>query len=383
MYPALAVAAALTERARGSSEAPAQVELLWVGSPAGPECDLVAREGIPFEAVSSGPLVGVGLRAVPSAARIIAGTWQALRLVRRFRPQALLITGGWVTIPAALACWLNRVPILIELPDIEPGGTIKVLARIAARVAVPAEESTRFFRPGQAVVTGYPVRPALLAAAGFDPLGRPLKGKEAKAEQAAARRIFGLSESLPVVLVFGGSKGARSINRALMAALPRLLRICQVIHISGSLDWPEVQEQAATLPPNLAGRYHAVEYLHSDQMAQALASADLVVSRAGASVLGEFPLFGLPAILVPYPHAWRYQKTNADVLVSRGAALRLDDERLTDELGSLVRVVLADPDRRQWMVTAARSMARPDAAARVAEELTHLAEGRSGAPARP
>jgi len=350
-----------------------------VGSPAGPERELVAREGIAFRAVLSGPLVGVGLRAVIGAVRIIAGTLQALRLVWRFRPQALLITGGWVTIPAALACWLSRVPILIELPDIEPGSTIRVLARIAARVTVPAEESSRLFRAGQAVVTGYPVRPALLAAAGFDPLGRPLK-EGAKMEQAAARRAFGLSSDLPVVLVFGGSKGARSINRALMAALPDLLRICQVIHITGSLDWPEVQEQAATLPAELAGRYHAVEYLHSGEMAQALACADLAVSRAGASVLGEFPLFGLPAILVPYPHAWRYQKTNADALVSRGAALRLDDDRVADELGSLVRVVLADPARRRWMVAAARDMARPDAAARVAEELANLAQGRIGDP---
>lgn len=349
-----------------------------MGSPDGPERELVTREGIPFKAVLSGPLVGVGLRAIPSALRIIAGTWQALWLVCRFKPQALLITGGWVTIPAALACWLSRVPILIELPDIEPGGTIKVLARLAARVTVPAEESTHFFRPDQVVVTGYPVRPALLAAAGFDPLGRPLDQGDEKAQKASARRAFGLSDNLPVVLVFGGSKGARSINRALMAALPDMLHICQVIHISGSLDWPQVQEQAAALPAELAGRYHAVEYLHSDQMAQALASADLVVSRAGASVLGEFPLFGLPAILVPYPHAWRYQKTNADALVSRGAALRLDDERLADELGSLVGVVLSDPARRRWMAVAARAMARPDAAARVAAELTGLAEGRSG-----
>jgi UDP-N-acetylglucosamine--N-acetylmuramyl-(pentapeptide) pyrophosphoryl-undecaprenol N-acetylglucosamine transferase len=126
-----------------------------------------------------------------------------------------------------------------------------------------------------------------------------------------------LDPALPVLLVFGGSKGARSINRALLEALPGLLPEMQVLHISGNLDWPEVEAARSALSTGEAAawaeRYHAFPYLH-DEMGAALAAADLVVARAGASTLGEFPALGLPAILVPYPHAWRYQKVNADYL---------------------------------------------------------------------
>jgi UDP-N-acetylglucosamine--N-acetylmuramyl-(pentapeptide) pyrophosphoryl-undecaprenol N-acetylglucosamine transferase len=109
-------------------------------------------------------------------------------------------------------------------------------------------------------------------------------------------------------------------------------------------------------------------------MAQALKSADLVVSRSGASILGEFPLFGLPAILVPYPYAWRYQKTNADVLAARGAAIRMDDERLGDELLPELTRLLDDPDTRVQMAGACASLRRPDAAANLAAALADIAQ---------
>lgn len=366
VYPALAVVDALKAQH-------ATAEVRWLGSTHGVERDLVGRAGIPFDGVAGGPIVGVGLRAVPNAFRILIGTAQALGIVRRFRPGALLLTGGWATIPAALACWLSGVPVMIYLPDVEPGGTIRLLARIAARVAVTSPDSTRFFRPGLAVETGYPVRADLLRAAGFDLLGHPLS--DPPGARAAARRRFGLSGDRPTLLVFGGSRGARSINRALADHLPALLARAEVLHISGTLDWPEVHAGAADLPADLAARYHPFDYLHGDDMALALAEADLVVSRAGASTLGEFPLFSLPAILVPYPHAWRYQKTNADYLTSRGAAMRLDDDNLNDQLVSTIGQLLDDDARRGAMAEAAHSLRRPDAAARIASHLASLAMG--------
>ncbi|HQE17199.1 MAG TPA: glycosyltransferase, partial [Aggregatilineales bacterium] len=178
------------------------------------------------------------------------------------------------------------------------------------------------------------------------------------------------------LLVFGGSRGARSINRALLAHLPDLLPYCQVLHISGTLDADEVQREAEALAgrigEQLAARYHTYSYLHSDDMALALAAADLVLSRAGASTLGEFPLFGLPAILVPYPHAWRYQKTNADYLTTQGAAMRLDDDQLNDRLTPIVMQLL-NRDTLEQMAAASRALRRPDAARRAAEMLVEMA----------
>jgi UDP-N-acetylglucosamine--N-acetylmuramyl-(pentapeptide) pyrophosphoryl-undecaprenol N-acetylglucosamine transferase len=339
--------------------------LLYVGSPEGVERDLVARRDLDFRDVPSGPLHGVNsLRAAQSVLRIVRGIFVASGIMRAFRPDSMMLTGGWVTFPVAMAAWLRRVPILIFLPDIEPGATIRTLSRLATVVAAATPNSADYFRPGLVVHTGYPVRPELAQAA-------------SKRDEAISH--FGLDSELPVVLVFGGSHGARSINRALADGLAELLANCQIIHISGTLDWSWVSELADELPEEVAGRYHPHAYLHDD-MGLALAAADLVVSRAGAGTLGEFPLFGVPAILVPYPHAWRYQKVNADYLVERGAALRLDDDLLTTELVPTIQRLLNDAGKRQAMAERMRVLAVPDAAERVVSELRRLSRESRGNP---
>ncbi len=283
-----------------------------------------------------------------------AGTAQAITLLARRQPQVLLLTGGWVGLPVALAAKLRGVPSLIYLPDIEPGLTIQVLRRFANRVAVTTEESRPYFRADQMVVTGYPLRRTLL-----------------ESTRAAAQSFFKLDPARRVLLVFGGSRGARSINHALLAILPALLADgVQVLHVSGTLDWDEVSAFRASLPD--ATDYHAYPYLHQE-MGLAMAAADLAVSRSGASTLGEFPYFGLPSILVPYPYAWRYQKVNADALAGRGAALVMHDADMERDLLTTVRGLLADPTRLAAMRAAAASLSHPDAAQRIADQLQALA----------
>lgn len=350
MYPALAVVEALRDASQPH-------DLCWAGSVSGVERDLVARLDVPFNVVPSGQISGVGLKALVSVFDILRGIFAALRLIRRFRPQVVLITGGYVTFPVALAARLRRIPLLILLPDIEPGSTIKALSRLATRVATVSDVSNAAFRPGVAVETGYPVRRALV---------------EATQRRDEALAYFELAASLPTLLVFGGSHGARSINQALMAALPDLLDICQVLHISGNLDWDWVKTSAGDLPKQAAGRYHPYAYLH-EEMGLALAAADVVVSRAGAGTLGEFPLFALPAILVPYPHAWHYQKVNAGFLVKHGAARQLDDATLNTSLLPAVRDLLLDETARQTMSAQAAVLAKADAAQRVVEQLRAIA----------
>jgi len=180
-----------------------------------------------------------------------------------------------------------------------------------------------------------------------------------------------------VLLVFGGSRGARSINRTLLAQLPALTEVANVLHVSGELDWPEVSAAREALPETVRTRYHAYAYLH-DEMGAAMAAADLVICRAGASILGESPYFGLPSILVPYPHAWRYQKVNAAWLTDRGAAVVLEDAALPAQLASTARSLLLDGPRREAMAAAARALARPDAAQRLAELLVQVAAPKRG-----
>lgn len=334
------------------------IKLDFVGGVDGFERPLVEQSGVTFDSsheVRSGQLHGVSpLKRIASAVQIALGTLQSLRLLRRLRPGALLLTGGFVGLPVALAAWLLRVPALIYLPDVEPGLAIHGLQRFARQVAVTVPDSARYFPPGKTVVTGYPLRQMM---------------HQATREQANAH--FGLDPSRRTLLVFGGSRGARSINNALLAVLPQILDTgIQVIHISGTLDWPTVEAARAKLAD--ATDYHAYPYLHED-MAQAFAAADLVVSRAGASALGEFPAFALPAILIPYPHAWRYQKVNADYLAERGAALVLADAELPERLWPAIQSLLDDPARLAAMRLAAARLAETDSAWRVSQELLRLA----------
>jgi len=319
------------------------------------EADLVARLGVAYQSIPAAGVHGVSLLRLPGNLwKLFQGWLASRRILREFKPDVLLLTGGYLAVPMAIAA--RRVPTLLYVPDIEPGLALKTLAHFADRIAVTAEDSRAFFQPSAPVVeTGYPTRPELAAW-----------------ERTAALRHLGLSDGSPVLLVFGGSKGARTINRALLANLEDLLARVQVVHISGSLDWEEVQAARQNLPAHLQPRYHAFPYLHED-MGAALASADLVVSRAGASSLGEYPLFGLPAILVPYPYAWRYQKVNAEYLASRGAALLLRDEHMPQQLHALITQLLDDPQKLQAMRAAMRSLALPNPAQKISSLLSELA----------
>jgi UDP-N-acetylglucosamine--N-acetylmuramyl-(pentapeptide) pyrophosphoryl-undecaprenol N-acetylglucosamine transferase len=331
------------------------VELRYVGEAGGIEEALAGRARIPFSALTTGQMRGRAPWVVArNLVRMARGAAQAAAVLRAFRPAVVFITGGYVAAPVAWAAWRQRIPILIYLPDLTPGLAIRLTARLATRVAVSFEEVARYF-PGKAVVTGYPVRPELLAT-----------------DRSAARAALGLREDTAVVLVFGGSRGAHSINRALVRALPALLPRCQVLHISGQLDWPWVCRVGGELPKPLSQWYHSYPYLH-EEMVQALAAADLVVARAGASVLGEFPAIGLPGILVPYPFAGQHQDLNARYLAEQGAALVVPDDHLPDRLAPTILTLLDEPERLAQMAAAARHLARPEAAAKIAGELRQLA----------
>lgn len=323
------------------------------------ERELVSRVGIPFRSVRSGAMHGVGvLRAANSAARIAQGTAQALRAISEFRPHVILLTGGFVGVPVSLAGWLRRIPSVVYLPDVEPGLALQLMARMATRVAVTVDASAAYIGSKKLVATGYPLRDAFKSAT-----------------RMAGRAHFNLPEALPVVLVYGGSKGARSINQAVLRDLPKLTQRAFVLHVTGAADWETVSTHQAGLPEAIRARYRAFPFLHDD-MALAMAAADLVVCRSGASVLGELPFFGLPAILVPYPHAWRYQRVNAHYLASRGAAVVLDDRALSREgaLAQAVAELLNDPARLGAMRQASTALAVRDGADRIAALLEEVAK---------
>ena len=317
------------------------------------EAELVTREGIPFATIPAAGLHGVGLRTLPrNITQLTRGVVASRKILREFKPDVLFFTGGFVAGPMAFAG--RNIPTLLFVPDIEPGMALKSLARFADRITVSAADSQKYFSK-KVTVTGYPLRAEL----------------EAWTRSKALRTLGLLDEDLPILLIYGGSKGAHSINLTVLPHLPTLLEMAQVVHITGQSDWETAQSTRAGLTSGQKTRYHAFPYLH-EEMGAALASADLVVSRAGASTLGEFPFFGLPAILVPYPYAWRYQKVNADHLAEHGAAVILKDERLQDDLLVVVKDLLENPSKRKAMSAAMKSLAQPQAAQNIAGQLLAL-----------
>ena len=321
------------------------------------------RFAIAFTTIPAAGVHGVGWRTMPrNLTQLAQGVLASHRILRTFKPDALFFTGGYVAVPMAVAGRALGVPSLLYVPDIEPGLALNFMARFASRVAVTAEDSRAFFVSriaSKVIVTGYPVRADLSAWS-------------ADASADAARAHFNLNDQKPVLLVFGGSKGARSINQAVTTWLSQLLEIAQVIHITGQLDWNEIDNAQNALPQHLRERYHAFPYLHED-MGAALACADLSVCRAGASSLGELPLFGVPAILAPYPYAWRYQKVNADHLGQQGAAIMIKDADLKEQLFSTVKELFDQPARLQAMARAMHAQSRPQAANQIAGLLKQLA----------
>jgi UDP-N-acetylglucosamine--N-acetylmuramyl-(pentapeptide) pyrophosphoryl-undecaprenol N-acetylglucosamine transferase len=355
VYPALAVVDSLKKRAL---ERGAPLQVLYAGTATGLERRIVDKSGIAFVAIHAGGLRGLSAgRALANAAELVQGTWEATRVLRDFGADIVLATGGYASAPTIAAAWFARCPVLIYLPDIEPGLAVAWLSRLARRVAVSFAVSQNRFPPGKAVVTGYPVRAALF-----------------EHDKLASRRALGVATDQPVTLVLGGSRGAHSINAAVHDALEAMLGLTQVIHITGQQDLSWLESRRDQLEERLRARYLVAGYL-DEEMVDALRAADLAVARAGAATMGEFSAAGLPSILVPYPYSGQHQDANAAYMVQRGAAVRLGDEEVHDLLAPTVVRLLNDRQTLERMGRQAHSMSVPGAADALADLLVELVGG--------
>jgi UDP-N-acetylglucosamine--N-acetylmuramyl-(pentapeptide) pyrophosphoryl-undecaprenol N-acetylglucosamine transferase len=334
--PALAVAAAL--RADGA-------EVAFIGAGRA-ETKLVPAAGYELHAITvEGLSRSNPLRALRALLRAALAVPRARGLLRRLRPDAVMGGGGYVAGPVALAALTLRVPVVLTEADSRLGLTNRLLAPFARRVClsfpIAGRDGERYR------VTGRPV-PAT---------SRDLGG---------ARERLGIAPEETCVLVFGGSLGARTINHAATEAFTG--SSFRVLHVAGSREYGELAER------ELPVGYDLREYLELADFADALESADLAVSRAGGSVF-EIAAPGVPAILVPYPHAAAdHQTTNARWMADAGAAVVIADDELTGaRLAHQVAELLADRASLAAMSAASRGLARPDAAQRIAHELLQVA----------
>jgi UDP-N-acetylglucosamine--N-acetylmuramyl-(pentapeptide) pyrophosphoryl-undecaprenol N-acetylglucosamine transferase len=350
LTPALAVAEELRV-------ADPQGAVLLVGRRGGVAEALVERAGVPLETLE---IRGLDLARPASLAgfclRLPRAVGEARRLIRRFAPDVVVGAAGYVSVPVVLAARREHVPVLLLEQNAVPGRATRMLARRASGVAVSFPATVGRLRGRAAEVTGNPVRREFRM--GVPPLGdRP-------------RRL----------LVWGGSQGARRINRALCDCAPRLLRHhpeLKISHQCGQLDWAEVLAARAALGPGLRHRWEVAAFY--PDAADRVAAADLVVMRAGGSSLAEVSALGRPMILIPYPHAGDHQRHNAAPYVEAGAALLLADAECDGErLDAAVEVVLDDTARWREMAARSRAMGRPEATGEVVAMIRRLGAAGGG-----
>jgi UDP-N-acetylglucosamine--N-acetylmuramyl-(pentapeptide) pyrophosphoryl-undecaprenol N-acetylglucosamine transferase len=367
-YPALAavrsVRAAVT--AQGGS-----VQVLWVGAAASLESRVAAGEGIAFAPVATGkirrasnPLRMISWANVTDMCRVPLGVLQACRVVAGFRPDVVLATGGYVAVPVGLAAWLRRRPLVIHEQTVRLGLANKVLARMAARVALSSESSLDLLPAAvrrDARVTGNPVRPELLTGDGD------------KAIEALG--LGGFDRSLPTVWVTGGAQGARQINTLVREILPWLLERANVVHQCGAGNLEEFIALAATLPGQDASRYLPVGFVGAE-LPDVLALADVVIARSGAGTLAEVTALGKAAILIPLPgSAGNEQEHNARHLGDGGAAIALIGPVSPQQLRDAAQSLIADPVRRAEVAGRARELGRVDAAEQLGALVLAVATG--------
>lgn len=346
LFPAVALAEQLRREQPDS-------QVLFVGTQRGLEARLLPQLGWPLRTVTMSGFAGLGLgRKILCLGRLLGSVGQARAILREFRPDLVVGVGGYASVPVLVAARLTGVPYVIHEQNAWPGLANRVLGRWAKRVCLSFHEADRAFHHGRTVLTGNPVRAAV---------------------EACPERI----QDSPCLLVFGGSHGAHAINQAILAALPHLegwRGRLQIIHQTGD------QEHAAVLAAyRERGWVDCTVQPFITDMAQAYASATLVVCRAGATTLAELMVSGRPAILVPYPHATgNHQSGNAQALVAKGAALMFEERDLRpDHLARIINDLLHEKHTLQRMAGAARAQALPGAAARLLQECRAvLAEGR-------
>lgn len=278
----------------------------YIGSAEGIERGIVDGAGIPFHAISSGKLRRyVDLKNLSDPFRVVKGVWDAWRVLGRIKPDVVFSKGGFVTVPVVAAAKLRGIPVIIHESDITPGLANRISVPLASRVCVNFPETVKHIKGGKAVYTGLPIR------------GELLEGRADK-----ARMELDFVRARPVVLVMGGSLGAKSINAAVREALPALLKDFQVIHICGKGNLDESLG-------SLRG-YKQVEFL-TGGLPDMLALADVAVSRAGATSIFEFLVLRKPMLLIPLSrNASRGdQILNAESFASRGLARVLEEEELS------------------------------------------------------
>lgn len=349
IYPAIAIAKELVKLAQ-------PCDILFVGTKHGLEADIIPKEGFNLETIQ---VHGLERRFSWESVKTIWSTmgslWDCRRIIRQFKPDVVIGTGGYVCGPIVLTAALMGTPTLIQEQNAIPGITNKLLALVVDKIALGYKEAIPFFsNQKKIVVTGNPIREEVVSV-----------------DRAQGIQALGLDEGKKTVLVAGGSRGARSINRAMKTVHQRFANRAgiQILHVTGQSEYNNMVSfyQESGIDVLGTGNIIITPYLYN--MPDALAAADIGIFRAGAIGLAELTAKGVPSILVPYPYAAEnHQEYNARVLEKDGAAIMITDAQLDGSLlADVLEKLLGRAETLEKMSLASRRLGRPDAAKAVAK----------------
>jgi UDP-N-acetylglucosamine--N-acetylmuramyl-(pentapeptide) pyrophosphoryl-undecaprenol N-acetylglucosamine transferase len=355
LFPGIAVAEEFKSRY-------SDAEVLFIGTEKGIEARVVPREGLPIRFLKAEGVLGKSpLKKLLAIWRLLGSLRGARTIFNETRPDVVVGTGGYVSAGPVACARLMSIPTLILEQNMVPGLANRVLSRMADTVAVTYHESMSFFPRAKTYLTGNPVRWDIL------------RGSRQKALE-----MFSLDQDKVTVFVSGGSSGSRNINNAMVNALNYLLDIkeeVQFLHQTGEKDYEGVRKAYRK------SGFTAMVVPFIYQMAEAYATADIAVLRAGATTLAEITALGKPAIIIPYPHAAGHQEFNARKLLEIGACMMIPDHELSGELlAGHIRELSGSEEKRAEMRAQSRALGRPDAARKVVDIAVSLVKARGHGP---
>ncbi|MDF2874520.1 MAG: murG [Sporomusa sp.] len=350
IYPAVTIA---REVARLSDNC----EILFVGTKQGLEADIVPKEGFNFTTIEVRGLERrISWQNIKTLFNTAGSVWGSVKIIKNFKPDVVIGTGGYVCGPVLLAASLLKIPTIIQEQNVIPGITNRILSRFVDKIAVGYKEAEQYFKqykPDQLVFTGNPIRPEIMSA---------IRGE--------GQTELELDSNKLTLLVVGGSRGARSINNAMFDVYkhfnksPRI----QILHVTGQNEYNSIvgNIKQAGIDISSGGNIIIKPYLYN--MPLALAAADLAIFRAGAVGLAELAARGIPSILIPYPYAAEnHQEYNARALARQGAATVIADKELTGiKLINTIENLLENPAILSSMAKKSRELGRPQAAEAIA-----------------
>ncbi|MGZ9585067.1 undecaprenyldiphospho-muramoylpentapeptide beta-N-acetylglucosaminyltransferase [Paenibacillus marinisediminis] len=352
IYPALAIA-------RECEKQDPKSAFLYIGTERGLESKLVREAGIPFETIEiTGFKRKLSFENAKTVMRFIKGVSKAKQLLSKFKPDIVIGTGGYVCGPVLYAAAKLGIPTLIHEQNVIPGLTNKFLSRYVNTVAVSFKESEPYFtRAKNVLFSGNPRATAVM---------------EANRERGFAS--LGLSVDSPIVLVVGGSQGARTINQAMIDMVPMLKRLPDVhfVYVTGQHYYDNTYKAVQQASDNVRNHLHVLPYISN--MPEVLAATTLIVSRAGASSLAELTALGIPSILIPSPNVTNnHQEANARSLEQAGASIMITEKQLTPEiLFAQIEGMMKQDEKRKQMSSQTKLFGHPDSAMRIVTELKRL-----------